>query len=114
MAENRRDKDKRWFFTRGQMVLLGGAFTLASVIIFFLGMIVGKGIEARKIIKAEEPLVKIPVKPSSAQGSAPGAQAKEETTFSDTLTKSPGGEQPVEEKPKIPSRPRRWRNPKPK
>ncbi len=39
MAENRRDKDKRWFFTRGQMVLLGGAFTLASVIIFFLGMI---------------------------------------------------------------------------
>jgi len=100
MAENRRDKDKRWFFTRGQMVLLGGAFTLASVIIFFLGMIVGKGIEARKIIKAEEPLVKIPVKPSSAQGSAPGAQAKEEITFYDTLTKSPGGEPPVEEKPK--------------
>jgi cell division protein FtsN len=101
MAENRRDKDKRLFFTRGQMVLLASAFTLASVIIFFLGMIVGKGIEARKIIKAEEPLVKIPVKPSS-QGSAvaPGAQTKEDITFYDTLTKPSGAETPVEEKPK--------------
>ena len=103
MADNRRDKDKRLFFTRGQLVLLAGAFTLASVIIFFLGMIVGKGIEARKIIKTEEPLVKIPVKPST-QGSAeaPGAPAKEELTFYDTLTKAPGTEAPAEEKPKDP------------
>jgi cell division protein FtsN len=100
MAENRRDRGKRLFFTRGQLVLLGGTFTLASAVIFFLGMIVGKGIEARKIIKAEEPLVKIPVKPS-AQGAAEpqGAQAKEEITFYDTLTKTPA-EPAAEEKPK--------------
>jgi len=106
MAENRRDRDKRLFFTRGQMVLLGGVFILASVIIFFLGMIVGKGIEARKIIKTEEPLVKIPVKPS-AQGATetPGTQAKEEITFYDTLTKTPGAEPPVDDKPKEPKLP---------
>ncbi len=100
MAENRRDRGKRLFFTRGQLVLLGGTFTLVSAVIFFLGMIVGKGIEARKIIKAEEPLVKIPVKPST-QGAAEaqGAQAKEEITFYDTLTKTPA-EPAAEEKPK--------------
>jgi len=100
MAENRRDRDKRLFFTRVQLVLLGGAFTLASAIIFFLGMIVGKGIEARKIIKTEEPLVKIPVKPSTQEsGATPEAQAKEEITFYDTLTKTPG-EPAAEEKPR--------------
>ena len=101
MAENRRDKDKRLFFSRGQLVLLGAAFTLTSVIIFFLGMVVGKGIEARKMVKPEEPLVKIPVKPS-LQGSAeaPGAQPKEEITFYDTLTKTPAAEPIIQEKPK--------------
>ena len=44
MAENRRYKDKRFYFSRGQLVLLGGAFTLASLIIFFLGIVVGRGI----------------------------------------------------------------------
>lgn len=99
MAENRRDK--RFFFTRGQFVLLGVGFTLASIIIFFFGMIVGKGIEARKIIKAEEPVAKIPIKPSG-QGSAeaPAAQAKEEITFYDTLAKDRGAEPPGEEKAK--------------
>ena len=96
MAENRRDRGKRLFFTRGQLVLLGGTFILASAVIFFLGMIVGKGIEARKIIKTEEPLVKIPVKPSTQGGAeAPGAQGKEEITFYDTLTKTPA--EPVAE-----------------
>jgi DedD protein len=101
MAENRRDKDKRLFFSRGQLVLLGGAFTLTSVIIFFLGMVVGKGIEARKMVKPEEPLVRIPVKPSR-QGSAeaPGGQPKEEITFYDTLAKAPAAEPVAEEKPK--------------
>ncbi|HTN71818.1 MAG TPA: SPOR domain-containing protein [Methylomirabilota bacterium] len=101
MAENRREKDKRFFYTRGQLVLLGAAFTVTSIVIFFLGMIVGKGIEARKMVKAEEALVKIPVKPSGQGASeAPGSQAKEEITFYDTLTKTPEAEPPIEAKPK--------------
>ena len=101
MAENRKGKDKRLYFSRGQLVLLGGAFTLASIIIFFLGVFVGKDIEERKMVKKEEPLVKIPVKPS-APGSA-GAQVgqpKEELTFYDTLTRSPAAQPLVEGKPK--------------
>ena len=68
MAENRRGKDKRFYFSRGQLVLLGGTFTFASIVIFFLGVVVGKGIEERRMVKNEEPSIKIPVKPST-QGS---------------------------------------------
>jgi cell division septation protein DedD len=86
MAENRRGKENRFYFSRGQMVLLGAAFTAASVIIFFLGMFVGKGIEERRLVKKEEPLVKIPVRPGvqeSNSGSTP--TARDEITFNDHL-----------------------------
>lgn len=88
MAENRRGKDNRFYFSRGQMVLLGGAFILAAVIIFGLGVFVGKGIEESKVMKKEEPLVKIPVSPTT-QSAAGGqtAQSKEEITFNDSLAK---------------------------
>ena len=97
MAENRREKDKRYYFTRWQMALLGGAFTLASVIIFGLGMFVGKEIEARKIVRPEEPLVKVPVKPSprGAAGTE-GAKSKDDLTFYNTLTKPPESKQAAE------------------
>ena len=89
MAENRRGKDGRYYLTRGQMVLLGGAFTLASVIIFALGVFVGKGIEARRVLKKEEPLVKIPIKPTSESAPVPAPAAKTEITFNDSATKPP-------------------------
>jgi cell division septation protein DedD len=100
MAENRRDRDKRFYFSRGQLVLLGGAFTLASIITFLLGVFVGKRIEERRMIKPPEPLVRIPVKPvgqgAFAASNAPG---KEELTFYDTLTKSSVAPPVTEEKP---------------
>jgi cell division septation protein DedD len=89
MAENRRGKENRFYFSRGQMVLLGAAFTLATVVIFFLGIFVGKSIEERKLLKKEEPLVKIPVKPGSAEPSAapaPPSQPRDEITFNDSLS----------------------------
>jgi cell division septation protein DedD len=90
MAENRRDKDRRFYFTRGQLVLLGGAFTLASVVVFVLGMFVGKEIEARKVVRPEEPLVKIPIKPAAkGLADAESAKTKDDLTFYNTLTKTP-------------------------
>jgi cell division septation protein DedD len=100
MAENRRGKENRFYFTRGQMILLGGAFTLALVIIFFLGMFVGKGIEERKLTKKEEPLVKMPVKPSSKEAGGGPAQGKDEISFNDTLSNSSGAVASAEEKTK--------------
>jgi cell division septation protein DedD len=101
MAENRKGKDKRYYFNRAQMVLLGAGFTVASIIIFLLGMVVGKAIEERKITKGEEPLMKIPVKPGQQSGgSAAASQPKEELTFYDTLTKAPVAAPPGEDKPK--------------
>lgn len=89
MAENRRGKENRFYFSRGQMVLLGGAFMLASVAIFFLGMFVGKSIEERKIAKREEPLVRIPVKPESSAVSGASAQKRDEVTFNESVAKAP-------------------------
>jgi DedD protein len=106
MAENRRGKENRFYFSRGQLVLLGGAFVVASVVIFFIGMFVGKGIEERKILKRDEPLVKIPVKPTP-QGSsgAPATPPKEEITFNESVSKSPTPplteEKVKEEKPPV-------------
>jgi cell division septation protein DedD len=99
MAENRRYKDKRFYFSRGQLVLLGGAFTLTSLMIFLLGIVVGRGIEERKMARPEEPLIKVPVKPSTQSGgSASAGQAKEELTFYDTLGKSSRAAPSLEEK----------------
>ena len=105
MAENRRDREKRFYFSRGQLVLIGGAFVLASLIIFFLGIVVGRGIEERKMARPEEPLIKIPVNPSAqGSGAGPASQAKEELTFYDTLIKSNSGSSP-EEKAGEPTQP---------
>lgn len=84
MAENRRGKENRFYFSRGQMVLLGAAFILASAVIFLLGMFIGKSIEERKIAKRDEPLVRIPVKPDGA-----AAQKRDEVTFNDGESKAP-------------------------
>lgn len=101
MAENRKGKDQRFYFSRGQMMLLGGAFTLATVVIFFLGIFTGKGIEERRLVKTEEPLVRIPINPP-AQGAtgAQGGPTKDEMTFYNTLTKQPRAQPAAEEKPK--------------
>lgn len=95
MAENRRGKDSRYYLSRGQMIVLGGTFTLASVVIFLIGMMVGKVIEERKILKKDEPLVRMPVKPVAG-----GAAKSDEITFYDTLAKARAqtpGQEPVQE-----------------
>jgi cell division septation protein DedD len=98
MAENRRGKENRFYFSRSQMVLLGAAFIFASLIIFVLGIFVGKGIEGRKLQKKEEPLVKIPVKPGAQESSAaPAPQQKNEITYNDALPR--GAAAASEEKP---------------
>jgi cell division septation protein DedD len=70
-------------------VLLGGAFILASLVIFFIGMFVGRGIEERKIAKREEPLVKIPLRPEGAANDGTAAPKKDEITFSNAPPKAP-------------------------
>jgi cell division septation protein DedD len=97
MAENRKGKDKRFYFSRGQFILLGCGFSVASMIVFLLGMLVGQGMEERKIVKPAEPAMKIPIRPTQGSNSAP-AGPKEEITFYDTLTRpAPAQGRPEEE-----------------
>ena len=104
MAENRKGKDKRFYFSRGQFVLLGCGFSVASMIVFFLGMLVGQGMEERKIVKPAEPVMKIPIRPTQGSNSA-SAAAKEEITFYDTLTRPAPAQARSEEEPREPKKP---------
>jgi cell division septation protein DedD len=78
------------------LVLLAVGFTLTSAVVFLLGILVGKGIEERKLLKKEEPLVKIPVQPL-IPGSKAGSTPKEEMTFYDTLAKARTSEKPTKD-----------------
>lgn len=94
MAENRKDNGV-YYFNKAQLVLVGSGFTLTCALIFLLGILIGQGIEERKLLKQEEPLVKVPLQPLTpgAKASA-GGSAKDELTFYDTLSKTPSGAPP--------------------
>ena len=96
MAENRKERGPvRYYFTRGQLVLLASGFTLTSVIIFFMGMVVGQRIEENKLLKKNAPpLAKIPAQPLPA-GSAEGPSSKNEMTFYDTLAQGTAKAKPA-------------------
>ena len=95
MAENRKDNDGLYYFSKTQLVIVGTGFTATCVLVFLLGILIGQGVEERKLLKQEEPLVKVPLQPltpGSKQGSS-----KDELTFYDTLAKTPSGSQPAKE-----------------
>jgi cell division protein FtsN len=105
MAENRKERDKRFYFSRVQMIVLGAAFALASAAIFFLGIFVGKSIEARKMVNPEQPLVRFPIKPgmepsaSASEGATKDDQAVFETGSKPALAQTVSEEKPQEARP---------------
>ena len=99
MAENRRGRGQRsYYLSRGQLVILALGFAVTSSVVFFLGMLVGQGIEERKLQQkgSNDPVTKIPfpVSPGGARLSG-GSQGEQEMTFYETLSKSP---QPAKKK----------------
>jgi cell division septation protein DedD len=93
MAENRKDNGGLYYFSKTQLVVVGTGFAATCVVVFLLGILIGQGIEERKLLKQEEPLVKVPLQPP-APGSKQGS-SKDELTFYDTLAKTPSGSQPA-------------------
>jgi len=59
--------DKRYYFYRKQLVLLGIAFTITSIVVFVLGIITGRNIERRQLAEYEASAARIPVAPPSAK-----------------------------------------------
>jgi len=87
MADNRKSNGQ-YFLSRVQVIALTVAFTITCVAAFVLGMVIGQGIEERKVLQREEPLVKLPLPPASAGSKGgPEAPAKDDLTFYDTLGK---------------------------
>lgn len=84
MAENRKSKDRGYFYlSRAQLFILAIVCIIASIVFFFLGILIGQSIEERKLLQREEPVVKIPIQPKVRS-------AEEEMTFYDTLTRKAG------------------------
>lgn len=93
MAENRRSRSQGfYYFSRGQLAILAVGFTVTCTLTFFLGMLIGQGIEERKLLKREGQgsVAKIPTRPLR-RGSSPARATPQdqEMTFYDTLTKTP-------------------------
>jgi cell division septation protein DedD len=97
MAENRKDTENgAYYVSKTQVVVVATGFAATCVLVFLLGILVGQGIEERKLMKQEEPLVKVPLQPlAPGAKSAPGAPAKDELTFYDTLAKTSGPQAPA-------------------
>lgn len=92
MAENRKDTENGpYYVSKTQIVAVATGFAATCVLVFLLGILVGQGIEERKLLKQEEPLVKVPLQPlAPGAKSGQGAPAKDELTFYDTLAKTSG------------------------
>ena len=67
-------------FSRRQLFIAAPLYVIASAFIFLLGILIGQSIEERKILRREEPAVKVPVKTDAPK-------ADQEMTFYDTLGK---------------------------
>ncbi len=67
-------------FSRAQLFIAAPLYVIASAFIFLLGILIGQGIEERKILRREEPAVKVPVKTDAPK-------ADQEMTFYETLGK---------------------------
>jgi cell division septation protein DedD len=101
MAENRKDAENgQYYVSKTQVVVVATGFAATCALIFLLGILVGQGIEERKLLKQEEPLVKVPFQPlAPGAKSGPGAPAKDELTFYDTLAKAPAAAPPSAKEP---------------
>jgi cell division protein FtsN len=101
MAENRKDIEaSRYYFSKSQLALVTTGFVFTCILVFLLGLVVGQGVEERKLLKQEEPLAKVPIQPpaSTAKPSQGEAGKDDQLTFYDTLSKG-GGAAPAKEPP---------------
>ncbi len=79
-------------FSRRQLFIAAPLYVIASAFIFLIGILIGQSIEERKILRREEPAVKVPVKPDAPK-------ADQEMTFYDTLGKPDPAPPRAEEPP---------------
>jgi cell division protein FtsN len=99
MAENRKGNEAGlYYLSKVQLLLITVGFAVTCILVFLFGIVIGQGIEERKLLKQEEPLVKVPIQPSSPNAKGQEAPSKDDQlTFYDTLGK--GGGAPAKEAP---------------
>jgi cell division septation protein DedD len=93
MAENRKGNEAGlYYLSKAQLLLVTVGFAVTCVLVFLLGIVIGQGIEERKLLKQEEPLVKVPIQPQSpsAKSSQDAPPKDDQLTFYDTLGKGGG------------------------
>ncbi len=80
---------------RRQLFIVASLYVIASAFIFLLGILIGQSIEERKILRREEPAVKVPVKSDAPK-------ADQEMTFYGLLSKPDPAPPRTEEPPASP------------
>jgi septal ring-binding cell division protein DamX len=92
MAENRKGNEAGlYYLSKVQLLLITVGFAVTCILVFLFGIVIGQGIEERKLLKQEEPLVKVPIQPPSPSAKGQDAPAKDDQlTFYDTLGKGGG------------------------
>lgn len=63
MWNNQKSEEKRYYFRRGQVVMLFGGFTITAVIIYFLGLLTGINMVEKMLVNKENSQSRIPVEP---------------------------------------------------
>lgn len=102
MAENRKGNEAGlYYLNKAQLLLVTVGFAVTCILVFLLGIVIGQGIEERKLLKQEEPLVKVPIQPPSPSAKAgQEAPAKDDQlTFYDTLGKGASAKDAPVDKP---------------
>lgn len=99
---DRSKQRKRFSFHRDQLLVLGFAFALAALIIFFLGSLTGKTIARRRIAERAASVVKIPVDPPTPELTLSSGAEEGDSAASEQASTNAGGEkssvkEPVEE-----------------
>ena len=90
MANHRKLTDGgQVYFSRPQLVTVAVLFGIASVVVFFLGILIGQRIEERKLLQREEEVVKVPANSNAIKDDVI-------ITFPETLTqpKTPSDPKP--------------------
>ncbi len=63
MTDVQKSDEKRYYFRRGQIVMILAGFAITAVIIYFLGLLTGMHMKEKMLVNQEDSLSRIPVQP---------------------------------------------------
>jgi cell division protein FtsN len=99
MVDHPKKQEKRYYFRRGQIVMLSLGFTITAAFIYFLGLLTGIQMAERMPVKTDGAPARIAVEPlGQAADSTPGAPVEAELASHSEVPKSSSSRPPQQDK----------------